>query len=249
MAVAPVRSRIGFRVVDALNAEWDRLAEGHHETVGEWGLRHPVLAACLDLPDVLQVARFDVDSVLRCLLVEQLESGDDLADRTVLQIMLGRVVLLALRDPYEDAGDYVSAMWCRIRTYPITERPTRIAANLALDALKTVKGERMWSRRAVEVATLPYTEELEELQLDTAARLHDHNVVSVLTASRVISAADRLGLIDEPTRAVLLTVYSDGLSGREAAGRHQTSAGMIRFRCSKAVRRLSEHATLLAEAA
>ncbi|HEX8511011.1 MAG TPA: hypothetical protein VF635_16115, partial [Propionibacteriaceae bacterium] len=117
MAVAPVRSRIGFRVVDALNAEWDRLAEGHHETVGEWGLRHPVLAACLDLPDVLQVARFDVDSVLRCLLVEQLESGDDLADRTVLQIMLGRVVLLALRDPYEDAGDYVSAMWCRIRTY------------------------------------------------------------------------------------------------------------------------------------
>ena len=249
MALAPTRSRSSFRVVDALNDEWNRLAEGHRETVRTWAARHPALAGCHDLPDVLQAARADVDGVLICLLAEQLRSDDDLAGRTVLQIMLGRVVLLALRDPNEDAGDYVSAMWCRIETYPLTERPARIAANLALDTLKTVKSERQWSRRPVEVTTLPYSAELDELQLEADVRRYDHNAASEMTASGVISTADQLGLIDESTRAVLLTVYADGLSGREAARRHQTTADMIRFRCSRAVRRLSQHAVLIAEAA
>ena len=144
----------------------------------------------------------------------------------------------------------MAAMWCRLRTYPRQERPGKIAANLALDTLKAVKCERRWWRRDVNVATLPPGAYLDQLHTEALQRGSlDHQAAADLTATGVLQAADRLGLIDDKTREVLLSVYSDGLSGREAAGRHQTTPAMIRFRCSKAVRRLAQHAALLAEAA
>ncbi|HEX8508760.1 MAG TPA: hypothetical protein VF635_04595, partial [Propionibacteriaceae bacterium] len=95
MSLAPVRSRSGLRVVDALNAEWNALTEGNRDAVQGWAARQPALAACGDLSDVLRAAPLNLDGVLSALLAEQLEGPEDLASRTVLQIMLGRVVLLA----------------------------------------------------------------------------------------------------------------------------------------------------------
>ena len=92
---------------------------------------------------------------------------------------------------------------------------------------------------------------LDQLRGEALARAEaDHNAeLAAVSASNLIEIAGRLGLIDSPTRDVLLSVYSDGLSGREAAARHQTSPEMIRFRCSKAVRRLAQHSVVLAQAA
>jgi DNA-directed RNA polymerase specialized sigma24 family protein len=239
-----------FRIVRALNDEWEELVSRQTGAVARWRSRHSVLSGCLHLDDVLLAARQDGDSVLGALLSEN-RVGDELAGRTVLQAMLGKVVLLALRDRDAEVDDYVTAMWCRIRTYPLQTRPRRIAANLALDTLKAVKIERQWGTRAVSVATLPPGDQLDRLSTEAAVRQGtDHNAeLACLTAGRVITAADQLGLIDGQTRAVLLSVYSDGLSGRDAARRHQTSPGMVRFRCSRAVRRLAQHASLLADAA
>ncbi len=239
-----------FRVVRALNAEWEQLTIRHAQSVRRWVHIHEALSGSLDLDDVLLAARQDGDAVLGALLEED-HAGDDLAGRTVLQAMLGKVVLLALRDRSAEVDDYVAAMWCRIRTYPLQNRPLKIAANLALDTLKAVKVERQWATRAVAVATLPPGQHLDRLSAEAALReTADHNGdVAGLTAGGVITAADQLGLIDAQTRAVLLSVYSDGLSGRDAATRHRTSPGMVRFRCSKAVRRLAQHASLLADAA
>jgi DNA-directed RNA polymerase specialized sigma24 family protein len=91
------------------------------------------------------------------------------------------------------------------------------------------------------------------VELEVQARDHallDHNAsVGALTADSLIDAASRLGLIDGLTRQVLLSVYAEGLSGRLAADRHQTSPEMVRYRCSRAVRRLAQHSAALADAA
>jgi DNA-directed RNA polymerase specialized sigma24 family protein len=247
-AVRTARSS-NYGIVAALNAEWAGLCEERLDEVQDWAGRHPSLAGCRELTDVLVAVRGDADPVLSALLTES-ERGSELAGRTVLQAMLGKLVLMAARDRDAEVDDYVAAMWCRLSTYPLRERPGRIAANLALDTLKAVKCERRWCRRAVDVTTLAPDAYLDQLHTAAVHRTSlDHGAAAEVTATGVLRAADQLGLIDGTTRDVLLSVYSEGLSGREAAGRHQTSPGMIRFRCSKAVRRLAQHAALLAEAA
>lgn len=243
------RQRDEFRVVDALNDEWERLAQCHQQTVRRWAAAKPALAGCGDLRQVLQAASRNADAVLAALLAEDAEHPQ-LAARVVLQVMLGRAVAMSVRDPDADVDDYVAALWCRIRTYPLRDRPLRIAANLALDVLKMVKSERQWTRRAVTVATLPWGPQLDEVLRDAQDRLLlDHNAASEVTARAVLRAANQLGLIDAATRAVLTSVYFDGLSSRDAASRHRTSPDMVRFRCSKAVRRLALHAEQLVDAA
>jgi len=242
-------NRRQFGIVDSLNREWDELLGAHDQTVKGWSTRHRALAGCRGLADVLEAVRRDSDAVLHALLTER-EQGALLAGRVVLQAMLGKIVLMAVRDGNAEVDDYVGEMWCRICTYPLRERPVRIAANLALDSLKAVKGEKKWSRADVVVLTLPQGLRLDGIQAEALARASlDHNHRRALTAIGVIAAADRLGLIDGGTRAVMVSVYAEGMSGRDAADLHATTPGMVRYRCSKAVRRLAQHAQLLADAA
>ena len=240
-----------FAIITALNVDWDRLANGSSGlVVNQWAETHRALLGCSTLSDVLRAVARNSDQVLSALLTEH-AGGCQLAGRTILQSLLGKIVLLSLRDANAEVGDYVGAMWCRICTYPLDKRPVKIAANLALDTLKAVKREKQWGRRGMFVATTPNGPYLYELQNEAILRVTvDHNAeLSALTATRVVARASHLGLIDVPTRAVLLSVYSDGLTGLEAADRHETTVDMIRFRCSKAVRRLAQHAALLADAA
>ena len=44
-----------------------------------------------------------------------------------------------------------------IRTYPLAARPARIAANLSMDAFKTVYRERQWLRQDVVTPWPPHT--------------------------------------------------------------------------------------------
>ncbi|MBO0813222.1 MAG: sigma-70 region 4 domain-containing protein, partial [Microlunatus sp.] len=60
---------------------------------------------------------------------------------------------------------------------------------------------------------------------------------------------EHLGLIDDPTRRLLLSVYAEGLSSADAAVRHGLTPTTVRFRCSRAIRRMAQHAVSIADAA
>jgi DNA-directed RNA polymerase specialized sigma24 family protein len=125
----------------------------------------------------------------------------------------------------------------------------KIAANLALDTLKAVRREVGGTR--TPAGRLAVVEQLEEGHPEDVrlSLLAHREALGRLDATVVLTRAERLGLLDQESRAVLVSVYRDGLSSREAAARHRTSPAMIRFRCSKAVRRLALHASTLSEAA
>jgi hypothetical protein len=198
---------------------------------------------------VLVAARWQSDATLGALLTE-VANGDQLAGRVVLQAMVGRIVRMAARDPYAGIDEYLGALWCEILTYPLVRRPQKIAANLSMDALKSVCRERRGMTQA-EVTPWPpevFVDELFE-QRDSVLRRTRHQDSRVIDARQVLVTGRELCVIDESSRALLHSVFVDGLSGREAALRHRTSAGSVRVRCSKAVRRLAARASDLVDAA
>ena len=238
-----------YHIINVLNQEWAGLADGHRGTVAAWAERHPALSGCGDLGSVLAAVRGRPDDVLGALLAE-VASGDTVAGRTVLQAMLGKLVRMAQRDRLGGVDDYVAAMWCRIDRYPLDRRPSRIAANLALDTLKDVLAERRANTAQLVTPWPPERFTAARLRSETSGRrLGEAAQIADLGVTEVVTAARRLGLIDPPTGAVLLSVYRDGLTSRQAGERHRTSSEMVRYRCSQAVRKLAQHSAALAEAA
>ena len=234
----PVHSFRTFGLSAALNAEWNRLV-ATEDPPQRWR-SITQLRRCRDLDEVLVSIRQSPDPVLAAL-IGHCADGDQLAGRTVLQSMLGRIVGFARTDPVAGLDDYVTAMWLRIRTYPLAERPIRIGANLALDTLKTVKNQ---DRRPGGVEVSPYPPGTLIQLLDTLQPEQ-----SAVRAGPLLDIATRLGLISDETRAVLVSVYVEGLTGVAAAERHGKSPGAIRVQCHSALRRLAQHGAVLAEAA
>ena len=244
-AVAGQRSPYG--IVDALNAEWRELVQSTADALPGWARLHDALAEAGGLDDLVARAGRGEDRVLSPLLVEA-HRGNGLAARMVLQAMLGRLVRMAGRDPRSPVDDYVGALWCVLARYPLAARPSRIGANLALDTLKTVCRDRGTTSRDV-VLCLPGARLEPLLEQGSQRATLDHAAgLRALGAAEVIEAGRRLRLIDEGTGRLLSDVYVHGLDGREAAARGGTSAGSLRVRCSRAVRRLAAHAAELAEA-
>ena len=237
------RVRDPERIVADLNTEWASIRDDAGE-VEDWAARHSALRGCGDLGAVLAAVPLDPDPVLAALLRESAD-GSLLAARTVLQTMLGKVVLMAGGDPATGTHAYVVAMWERIRTYPIDRRPTHIAGNLALDARKLARREGCRDRRATPWPPGASFAELVDRQ--RARDEIDHGCeVALLTAGDIIRAALELELIDADAGALLGTVYADGVSSSEAGRRLLISPQLVRKRCSSVVRRLAEHATELA---
>lgn len=230
------------RIVADLNDEWANLTDDGE--VAGWAIRHPALQRCADLPDVLAAVPDDPDGVLGALLWES-AAGSLLAGRTVLQAMLGKVVLMANRDPTLGPCAYVAAMWERIRTYPLDRRPFHIAGNLALDARKLARREADRDRRVTPWPPGAAFADLVDREWARSEVDHGRDT-SMLTAGDVIRAALELELIDRPAGDLLGAVYADGLSGREVSQRLVMSPQVVRQRCRTAVRRLAEHAPQLA---
>lgn len=233
------------RIIADLNAEWDTLSDGGE--VVDWSTRHPPLRGCADLVTVLAAIPDDPDGVLGALLQES-AAGSLLAGRTVLQAMLGKIVLMAQHDPIVSTYACVAAMWERIRTYPLDRRPVHIAGNLALDARKLAHREAV---RDPHITLWPPGAAFAELidRERTRNGLESSADTSVLTAGEVITAALQLQLIDAAAGEVLGVVYADGLSSVEASQRLLTTPQMVRQRCSTALRRLAPHAHELASLA
>lgn len=227
-----------YRVVSKLNQEWESMAPQWCE-VEQWADRHPELRECVDLADVLTAVPRDPDLILGILLRES-AAGASTAARTVLQAMLGKVVLLARADARVGVDGFLVAMWECIRTYPIDRRPRHIAANLALDARKLARRDCVPS--PVVMLWSDGSSFAEVVDRQRARETADHaQDIAVLTAGDVIRAALELELIDASAGALLGSVYAEGLTSSEAAGRHSTSASMVRQRCSRAVRQLAKH--------
>jgi DNA-directed RNA polymerase specialized sigma24 family protein len=70
-----------------------------------------------------------------------------------------------------------------------------------------------------------------------------------MTARELLDSAGRLGALSVESRRLLSSVYVEGISGREAASRHQMTAGSVRVRCSRAVGELRRHMPQLLAAA
>ena len=143
-AVVPSGRAGRYALIADLDAEWAQLSERSDPIVRGWAEAARVLQCCRTLADVLAAIRTDPDPALTALLTEAAQ-GDILAGRVVLQAWWARCAVGAdLSRPRRRRVR--RALWCRIRTYPLDRRPTKIAANLALDtrkdALATTRGAR-----------------------------------------------------------------------------------------------------------
>lgn len=248
-----------FRLVDALNTEWEALngagqvAAHHEEYVTRWSTQDPVLAGCRRPADVLATIRRHPDEVLGLLIGLRQRAGPspaaawyppggrdlamptamEVAGRILLQTMLGKLVTMARRDRSADVEAYVGALWGGLDSYALTRRPRRIAANLALDTLKAVTRDRD------RLQLVPVGSDLDCLAGRGAA---DRDAAPSVSAPRVLRRACELGLIDDPTHRLLFSVYAEGMSGRQAATAFGLTPTTVRYRCSRAVRRLAVHA-------
>ena len=134
----------------------------------------------------------------------------------------------------------MTALWCAVVTYPVHRRPASVAANLALDTLKAVARDR---RPPADLAMPPHL-------VVVAADRRQTGVVGGPAvrgpeAEQVLDRAREHGLVDPRTRAVLHSVYAEGMPGDLAARRHGLTPAALRSRCSRALRVLSDHRDLL----
>lgn len=213
---------------DHLNREWQELARAAIPL--SWAAEPAIGEGVIgDLPAIV---RASPDAVLGFLL-QQVTAGDTLAGRVVLQVMLGRLVNDARRDPEHCLDDYVAQMWVGIATYPLHRRPGHIAANLALDVAKRVR------HRTPTIPVDPVR--LVRLAAPAAEPAEPDLLESVLVTAR----AGRL--IDATTEQTLRLVYQRGLRSHEAAKVLGVTPSAVRRRCRQAVQRLAANAGALAE--
>jgi DNA-directed RNA polymerase specialized sigma24 family protein len=137
------KPELGGDVVSRLEREWLALSQPVSLRLREWGAREPTLARFRS-PD--ELIRFLLrpgpwaarDAVLAALLAQA--RVEPLAARVVLAAVLpglkriAEEVILDARDREELWQLLLACAWERIRSYPLERRPTRIAANLLLDA-------------------------------------------------------------------------------------------------------------------
>jgi hypothetical protein len=165
-------------LIERLEAEWPALASGPlGARLRLWSDQEAALA-CFATPQHLLRHLLSVgdsprlkDETLAALLRQA--QSDPLAARVVLQALLPGLKSLARRILFEagERDEVWSALlahcWERIRRYPLERRPTRIAANILLDALKKTTYELKRERRdRDEVSNEASTAQLAHLPVD-----------------------------------------------------------------------------------
>ncbi|MBB5786196.1 hypothetical protein [Jiangella mangrovi] len=252
VTITGARRQTGTGVAGRLNDEWDRLCadgSGSAAAVARWAAGHPALAGCRDLSDVeaavtagaasrAGAGRAAADAVLLALL-RLAHDGDALAGRTVLQLMLGKAIRIAgghtgrdSRESLEQAA--VAALWTVIATYPTERRPTKVAANIAMDTLGAVSREL--AHRRAETPTEPDT-----LAAALGCDPGDADGGDVGLAELLAWAADA-GAITAAEAGLLLDIYAPApgvAGGAAAAERAGISWAAARQRASRAVRRIA----------
>ncbi|TDD70972.1 hypothetical protein E1262_07535 [Jiangella aurantiaca] len=261
VTITGARRQTGTGVAGRLNDEWDRLrADGRAGAVARWAAAEPALAGCRDLADVeatvtaaasrpagasrggaAGAASRGADAVLLALL-RLARDGDALAGRTVLQLMLGKAIRIAAghagrdsRESIEQAA--VAALWTVIATYPTERRPTKVAANIAMDTLGVISRELAYCRTETpaEPDTLAAVVGTDPADLTVAAG-------GDVDLTELLAWAVDAGAVSAGDAALLLDIYAPapGLDGGAAAAeRAGISWAAARQRASRAVRRIT----------
>lgn len=185
-----------LKIFDLLDEEWRRTL-AHDRTVGR---RLPELLELTGGRTLAEadswIARAepgDADRALQLLAARAVE-GDDLAARVLMQRLLPGARRLArrwwaIRDVDERAAITVTAVWSRIRCYPIARRPQRIAANILFDAANDLRRTVAADWRFPECTGLRLDDEQAHPDgLHAAEELLE--VVSDAVAAGVVSADD-----------------------------------------------------------
>ncbi|WP_432498830.1 hypothetical protein [Kineococcus gypseus] len=141
-----------MRLVQALNSEWQQLAQqpANALAVQRWAVQAPALRglrSLTDLCDSFAALRRTgdpgcTDEPLLALL-ELAHDGEELAGRAVVQLFLGRAARLIQNqvrtsgaETCEVEAQVIAALWQAVMRYPRHRRPRRVAANLAMDSLR-----------------------------------------------------------------------------------------------------------------
>lgn len=228
-------------LVGRLNAEWARLCTDPATvtTVGVWASEHAALAGCTSLsavePAVASGSRDDADAVL-LLLLRRGRDGDALATRAVLQLMLGKAIRIAAahagrdtRAVLEDTA--ITALWTVVANYPIERRPTKVAANIAMDTLRLTVAELAHQQHETPTGPEHFrgTDSADELPPD----LELLDVLMWAVETDTISAQDATLVLD-------IHALGPGREGGPAAAeRHGLTWGAARQRSSRAIRRIA----------
>jgi hypothetical protein len=189
-------------VFELLDSEWRQLSASRSAAQRLRDVR-ALAGDARTLADVERYVRradpADADRILLALVARAVED-DALAARVLLQLLLPGTRNLARRwwalgDHDERAAAAVSAVYGRIRTYPILRRPGRVAANILLDAAREL-------RRAVPrvVATPSADPSVHLSQHDDTAAPASHAAVEL---AEVLQDAVQSGLL-EATDAQLI---------------------------------------------
>ena len=229
----------------SLNEEWSQLCSSPRAAseFGTWRCVEVALSSVDGLEDLARAVRTDADGVLGAL-VRLAQAGEVLAGRAVVQLMLGKMVLMAQSQrrwniDFADAvSRFVVAMWEQIMCFPVATRSRRIASNLALDSLKQVTaGVARDSAAQVGVDD-------EEVERD---RGYDEGVPAGIELLDVLARATARGVITQADACLLAKVYiqSDYRAGAEVAQELQMSRTDLRKRCSRLTHQLRSHADAL----
>lgn len=173
-------------------------------------------------------------------LVRLSQGGDKLAGRVFIQAMLPKLWTISRRDINHGLSDYISVAWLRLMSFPVETRPNAVLVNISLDCLKVLSRQKAVSKPEVVSALLsqPNGDALIDGTATGVALWRNDNssVASEQYVRDILALADRDKLLSPTCVDVLRSVYCDGLSGREAAARHQISHDMVRYYCSSAVK-------------
>lgn len=224
-----------------LNSEWSSLS---CSPVTHWHTAIPELVACIDADDVLSLIPSFPDAILTGL-VRLAQEGDELAQRTVLQAMLPKLVLMSIRGvarsqeaPFDDL---VASMCARIQLHPL-HRESSTAGNLALDTLKDA--QKLW-RSTPDAEVCLMTEDLEHFAAQHA-RGPEQTEDTHEELAQVLSVSHQQGWINESMQSLLWSVYGAGRPGGAVAEDLGCKPATVRSRCRNGVAALkSNRASLL----
>ncbi|PSL01118.1 hypothetical protein CLV30_11553 [Haloactinopolyspora alba] len=236
------RHRNDSSLVGRLNSEWTELcaAPTNQATVSGWAAVHGAIAGCADLRSVeaavAGAAPEQADEILLAL-VRLGHDGDELATRTVLQLMLGKAVRIAASHAGRDTRDNleqatVTALWTVIATYPVERRHRKVAANIAMDTLRIVVGELAPRRHELPAgADIPHAVAAQPTQIPADLELLELLAWAVDTGA--VSAQEATLIVDIHAPA------PGQRGGADAAARHGFAWPAARQRVSRAVRRIA----------
>jgi DNA-directed RNA polymerase specialized sigma24 family protein len=243
-----------YPLLKSLNDEWTDLVATNLAVEG-WSTTCPNLSG-RNLDGVLDWIAAEPDAALH-FLISRAQNGDSVAARTVLQTMLGKLVLVSVqsarRGLTQEAAfiDLTGQMWVTVASYPLTARPRKIAANLWMDCAKQAR--RLWAYGQ------PDRRPEQTYSPEAVSWLLDHNITAGydaatasadIRANDIIDSARHLGLITTDAADLLQSVYGPhGLSGNTASELWGISPAAVRTRCRRAIRLLADSADQLLAAA